>query len=51
MQKEFSVIGVGSPIIDLIAKVDEDFLKGIPGEKHSAINRKLSIVAISFFCI
>ena len=37
MQKEFSVIGVGSPIIDLIAKVDEDFLKGIPGEKGGMV--------------
>jgi sugar/nucleoside kinase (ribokinase family) len=37
MQKDFSVIGVGSPIIDLIAQVDESFLGQVSGEKGGMV--------------
>ena len=37
MSAQFSVIGVGSPIIDLIARVEEDFLSQIPGEKGGMV--------------
>ena len=37
MNKQFSVIGVGSPIVDLIARVEEDFLTQIPGEKGGMV--------------
>ena len=37
MSAQFSVIGVGSPIVDLIARVEEDFLTQIPGEKGGMV--------------
>ena len=37
MTPNFSVIGVGSPIIDLIARIDEDFLQNVPGEKGGMV--------------
>lgn len=37
MKKDFSVIGVGSPIVDLIAQVDDEFLKCVPGEKGGMV--------------
>ena len=37
MKGSFSVIGVGSPIIDLIAQVDESFLKQVSGEKGGMV--------------
>lgn len=37
MNAPFSVIGVGSPIIDLIAQVNEDFLSQISGEKGGMV--------------
>ncbi|MBO5922969.1 MAG: adenosine kinase, partial [Lentisphaeria bacterium] len=37
MKKDFSVIGVGSPIVDLIAQVSDDFLKNVPGEKGGMV--------------
>ncbi len=37
MQGGFSVIGVGSPIIDLIARVDESFLTQVSGEKGGMV--------------
>ena len=37
MNKQPSVIGVGSPIIDLIAQVDEAFLTQIPGDKGGMV--------------
>ena len=37
MKADFSVIGVGSPIVDLIARVDDDFLKNVSGEKGGMV--------------
>ncbi|MBE6366733.1 MAG: adenosine kinase [Lentisphaerae bacterium] len=37
MSTQFSVIGVGSPIIDLIAQVDENFLSKISGDKGGMV--------------
>ena len=37
MQSGFSVIGVGSPIVDFLARVPEDFLAGVPGEKGGMV--------------
>ena len=37
MSEPFSVIGVGSPIIDLIALVEEDFLAHIAGDKGGMV--------------
>lgn len=37
MNESFSVIAVGSPIIDLIARVDEAFLQQVPGEKGGMV--------------
>lgn len=37
MKKDFSVIGVGSPIVDLIAQVSDEFLKNVPGEKGGMV--------------
>ncbi len=33
MQEKFQVIGVGSPLVDILAHVSEEFLAGVPGEK------------------
>ena len=37
MSANFSVIGVGSPIVDLIAQVSEEFLHNVPGEKGGMV--------------
>ena len=37
MKKDFSVIGVGSPIIDLIARVEDEFLTRVAGEKGGMV--------------
>jgi len=37
MSSNFSVIGVGSPIVDLIAQVDEAFLQNVSGEKGGMV--------------
>ena len=37
MAGDVSVIAVGSPIIDLIARVEEDFLNRVPGEKGGMV--------------
>ena len=37
MKKDFSVIGVGSPIIDLIARVGDEFLTRVAGEKGGMV--------------
>ncbi len=33
MSRKFQVIGVGSPLLDVLAHVSEEFLAGVPGEK------------------
>ncbi len=35
--KKFSVIGVGSPIVDLLAQVEEQFVSGIRGDKGGMV--------------
>ncbi|NBB78003.1 MAG: adenosine kinase [Verrucomicrobia bacterium] len=37
MQKEMSILGVGSPIVDTIALVDEQFVSQIEGEKGGMV--------------
>ena len=37
MNTDFSVIGVGSPIIDLIARVPEEFLAQVSGDKGGMV--------------
>jgi sugar/nucleoside kinase (ribokinase family) len=33
MSRKFKIIGVGSPLLDVLAHVSDEFLAGIPGEK------------------
>lgn len=37
MNTDFSVIGVGSPIVDLIAQVDDEFLANVSGDKGGMV--------------
>ncbi len=37
MKGKFSVVGVGAPIVDLLARVDDDFLSGVRGEKGGMV--------------
>ena len=37
MKKDFSAIGVGSPIVDLIAQVSDEFLKNVSGDKGGMV--------------
>ena len=37
MSADFSVIGVGSPIVDLIAQVNDEFLANVSGEKGGMV--------------
>lgn len=37
MQNELTIIGVGSPIVDSIAQVDDSFLDGVDGEKGGMV--------------
>jgi sugar/nucleoside kinase (ribokinase family) len=36
-KRDFRICGVGSAIVDILARVDEDFLAGIPGGKGGAV--------------
>lgn len=46
---EIRVLGLGSPIIDQIFKVDEDFIKGIEGEKGGSM--ALDIHTLNSICL
>lgn len=37
MENDVSVIGIGSPIVDLLARVPEEFLAHVPGEKGGMV--------------
>ena len=37
MNHEFTIIGVGSPIVDAIAQVEEAFIEGLDGEKGGMV--------------
>ena len=37
MESEFTLIGVGSPIVDAIAQVDDEFVDRIDGDKGGMV--------------